>query len=706
MGAVLGKKKASKGSSSEAPRGRRWLRLWLPSTKLKTVAQTNAADINLKRIEDNEEVTKMIVLPPNELIAFGSPVLDILMGLLNQKSLKKCRGVCKSWEDAARRALMKQQCGLKLEAFLLNNVRRSAKYRVELFSSWILKCTPNEYSWKDMMCFQPTPSQQKIARTKFLSRWGNVAKSFTLTGLTLDEECLAWIRKLLCEWCPNLAELNLQFEDGCEMKQVTQRKIRKEIEDFRRYLDDRDEVKFEQIWTATENHAFAPYPVLPNLKSLRVGKQSNRMTSFLSINVILSCPNLRHLFVSEQRVLGSEDITLHRAVDDRKAGFRMLYFLSKRPDITTKLETFGWQDDWEPADCRYSSWESSYLYNREVELQMNDCISAALPRPFLQFGDRLKSLHWNVLHSRDGVSVLFPGVLEQVAGSLRKLDLRVLRTRPGGVSPQSAMGCCVGLAYRLTKLSFPSMPKLSTLQIGFRDFCKLSLNELVDAAPILSTLEISACRSCANGWEEMPGVPECFWEARPSEEPHYNLKWLKSGLTLWNTQILQRAVNKFPNLEELWIGAQSDSSNKHVRERELKLTSIIHTLEQLKSLKRFDWTSCGPLNIQECLAGIAEAGERMRSMESCHIRVSYLDCRWISMEALLIANITRSRFLDKILVTKRSACKFIVTASDKNIFVETKVDYVHRTTYPDELLPYIKRHGLPIQFRCSSSNIC
>jgi hypothetical protein len=74
MGAVLGKKKASKGSSSEAPRGRRWLRLWLPSTKLKTVAQTNAADVNLKRIEDNEEVTKMIVLPPNELIAFGSPV--------------------------------------------------------------------------------------------------------------------------------------------------------------------------------------------------------------------------------------------------------------------------------------------------------------------------------------------------------------------------------------------------------------------------------------------------------------------------------------------------------------------------------------------------------------------------------------------------------------------------------------------------------
>jgi hypothetical protein len=275
MGGVLGKKKAGKRTPAGGTRrGRRWLRLWLPSMKLKTVAQTNAADINLKRIEDNE-VTKMIVLPPNELIAFGSPVLDILMGLLNENTLKKCRGMCKSWEDAARRALMKQQYGLKLEAFLLNNGRRSEKYRVELFSSWILNCTPIEYSWKDIMCFQPTPSQQKIARTKFLSRWGNVAKSFTLTGLTLGEDCLVWIRRLLCMWCPNVVEISLQFEDGREIKQITEHKIGKEIEDFRKYLDDMDEVKFEQIWMATEDHACAPYPALSHIQSLRVGKKSN-----------------------------------------------------------------------------------------------------------------------------------------------------------------------------------------------------------------------------------------------------------------------------------------------------------------------------------------------------------------------------------------------------------------------------------------------
>jgi hypothetical protein len=182
---------------------------------------------------------------------------------------------------------------------------------------------------------------------------------------------------------------------------------------------------------------------------------------------------------------------------------------------------------------------------------MNNSILAALPRPFLQFGDSLKSLHWNVLHSIDGTNLLFSGVLDEVAGSLRKLDLRVLKSRPG-----VPIGCRPGLPYRLTNLTLPSMPRLSTIQIGFRDCYKVSLNELVDAVPNLSTLEISACGICANGWEEMPGVREDLWKARSSEEPH-NLKCLKSGLTLWNTRILRRAVKKFPNLEELWIGTMS-----------------------------------------------------------------------------------------------------------------------------------------------------
>jgi hypothetical protein len=253
------------------------------------------------------------------------------------------------------------------------------------------------------------------------------------------------------------------------------------------------------------------------------------------------------------------------------------------------------------------------------------------------------------------------------------------------------------------------MPKLSTLQIGFRDCCRLPLNELVDAAPNLSTLEISACRGCANGWKEMPGVHDRLWEARPSEQPH-NLKCLKSGLTLWNTQILQRAVNKFPKLEELWMGAESDGKDPLVRERELKLDSIFHTLEQLNSLKRFDWTSSGPLHLHEFLAGIAEAGERMPSMESVHIRVRYLACPLKSADTAVVANRTH-KLLERILVTKQSSCKFILTASYANIFrterdsSSSSFHLVSFRTGNDLILTFIKRHGLPIQFRPSSTDI-
>jgi hypothetical protein len=75
---------------------------------------------------------------PKELIGFGSPVLDILMGSLDENSLKNFRRVCKSWEDAARRVLMKR-CGLKLEAFWNNLGWSEAYHRVELYSSWIFE---------------------------------------------------------------------------------------------------------------------------------------------------------------------------------------------------------------------------------------------------------------------------------------------------------------------------------------------------------------------------------------------------------------------------------------------------------------------------------------------------------------------------------------------------------------------------------------
>jgi hypothetical protein len=80
----------------------------------------------------------------------------------------------------------------------------------------------------------------------------------------------------------------------------------------------------------------------------------------------------------------------------------------------------------------------------------------------------------------------------------------------------------------------------------------------------------------------------------------------------------------------------------------LKLDSIFQTLEQLKSFKRFDWTisAPGPVHLHEILVGIAEAGERMLSMESCDIRLRHVACPLFSTDA-----VNRNQLLDKILVT-------------------------------------------------------
>jgi hypothetical protein len=59
-------------------------------------------------IDDDEASARAPPPLPKELIDSGSPVLDHLMRFLDNKSLKMCREVCKSWEKAARMALKKR----------------------------------------------------------------------------------------------------------------------------------------------------------------------------------------------------------------------------------------------------------------------------------------------------------------------------------------------------------------------------------------------------------------------------------------------------------------------------------------------------------------------------------------------------------------------------------------------------------------------
>jgi hypothetical protein len=83
---MVGNKKADEGTSSGGPAG--------ASQMAQTVIPFRAV-VELRRMEDEEaeEVTRKSVLPPNELIGLGSPVLNILMGSLDEKSLKSA-GEC------------------------------------------------------------------------------------------------------------------------------------------------------------------------------------------------------------------------------------------------------------------------------------------------------------------------------------------------------------------------------------------------------------------------------------------------------------------------------------------------------------------------------------------------------------------------------------------------------------------------------------
>jgi hypothetical protein len=631
---------------------------------------------------------------PNELIVLGSPdFLPIVMSFLDRNSLKNCRQVCKSWEDAARRALMKR-CDLNVGAFFTNVRQSNQHHRAQLFSSWKL-----DYGGQ--------PEERVMAWKNFLRKCGGGAKSLTLKGLTPDEKCRKWIRRWLGVWCRNVAELSLQFESGPNDTEVAQ-EIVLEIEDFRRFLEVRDEVEFEEIWMAKEDHAFTPYPVLPNIQTLRVTTTSNEVASFLSINVLLSCSKLKHLFLSEQRFLERvEDFGQDRNV---KSGWIMLDFLSERPKITLKLETFEWLEN-------ETNWSKPFsdIENNEVFWTRGKNGSGRVVRriPFLQFGDSLKKLHWNVVHLNDSGSLRFPGVFEQVAENLKKLDLRSGLK----IAPKALRGCPTGPGHPsgLIGRPLPPMPRLSTLQIGFVNCFQVCLNDLVDAAPNLSTLEISACKACVKFWAlRYQGLlRKGPWETRPSEQTHPKLKCLKSGLIVSNMESFQWIVDKFPNLEELWIGLRSDGNYMISYGSEYKIDSIFHKLEEFHSLKRFNWSISAPVKLHVLLTGLAEAGKRMPSLESCHIHVHWILCpidpkRVVEREQF---EASRTQILDKIFKMRQSACKFVVKASYANIFAIDEKDQdwfwhprpslVFARTWKELLLPFIETHRLPIEFHCS-----
>jgi hypothetical protein len=235
--------------------------------------------IEIRRVDDDDDkaiIRGGVVELPCELIHPYSLVLEKVMSFLDTKSLKTCRQVNGNWAKAAQRVLVKSQ-KLNVVEFQ-NKTKKKEQERVELYSSWTVEYNPQH--------------RRKLPK-KFLRKWGKVVKCLTLTNLSLDLKCMAWIRKIVSIWCPNLTELCLQvgsLERGelHKMKHVND----KEVRDFRLYIHDMNDSLRDVLVSKKKQHTFAPYPTLLNLHTLRVGKKSNKISSCLAINIILSCPNL------------------------------------------------------------------------------------------------------------------------------------------------------------------------------------------------------------------------------------------------------------------------------------------------------------------------------------------------------------------------------------------------------------------------------
>jgi hypothetical protein len=99
-------------------------------------------------------------------------------------------------------------------------------------------------------------------------------------------------------------------------------------------------------------------------------------------------------------------------LDVKESGFRILEYLSRRPDITRKLETFVWNLSIGHDPEEYSRYGGEdrlvlFLYPGEERQVVHLLTNAGGDKnnaiPPMQFSDRLKHLHWEILWGkRDG----------------------------------------------------------------------------------------------------------------------------------------------------------------------------------------------------------------------------------------------------------------------------------------------------------------
>jgi hypothetical protein len=559
----MGKKRTKAREAEQQPSSLQQQQRRYPTRKLtKTTHQPHDNDDNLNCAISLEELSA------------GSLILENILSFLDTPTLKACRLVCKNWDEAALRLLNKREYLNIYSFYKSHQVSQQEQFlpRASLhYSSWQLK--------------------QGSASTEFLRMYGAQVRSLWILGIDNGSRaCMSWIRHLLSEWCPRVHKVHLHFRE-LPKNQNLRTKIHKlrweESYAFGKSLkNERSLRKFQATLEVTKNHSFRPFPQLPNLTTISISVGCRRVDSLFTFNVICSCPNLKHLFLN-----GLD----HWCSDVKESGFRILEYLSRRPDITTKLESFVWKVSMghvpEEEYSRYGREARQLLElypeeERQPVLLLTDSKKRAIQR--MQFSDKLKYLHWDVLwverNGQLGGLGLLPGTLDKtVARNLRKLSTRKAVMDPTSFPPIQAAGAhqevrCLHIHYLL-------MPKLVELEIGLRTCYTISLSDLLDAAPNLKTLRITGCE-CHDVLNDDIWSGSDFISS--SVRPHSSVKFFKAGVSMRSEEILQKTVRKFPNLEELWIGPQNKPRSSS-RTNLLALESVSSILRDLRSLQRLKW---------------------------------------------------------------------------------------------------------------------
>jgi hypothetical protein len=601
-----------------------------------------------------------------EKVCTGSLVLENILSYLDVPTLKACREVCSNWEETGLK-LLGQQCYLNVQTFLESVVDVRDWNRVELYPNWTL-----DYNFFS----DPTNYGER-----FLRMWGKGVKGLRIKNLTLDPPSIQWLRHILRCRCSSVVQIRLEFSESWERKlpynYAEWMEYRSSIPSRRRRRN------FKRIVESRRWHSYRPFHKMPNIESLTIAGYCDSMSCYFSWNFMKACVNLKHLFLPE-------------TASTETGGLELLRLLPTRPDMTQRLETFEWGLG--RIGHGPERREKLYCYAEVVPVL---AIAGRLRTGNIRFSNNLMSLHWDVMHvDRNGV--LLSGVLdESVAANLRKLSFQkaVLNENALGQIANEILGGET-LCAQIVHINFPVMPKLTVIEIGMRACYTISLSNLVDAAPNLKSLEITGCECC-----DLMDHSPCYhiWQGSSlssMQNVHPNLKTLKAGVSMRCRSIIQETANKFPNLEELWMGHGTGGKWR----TRLDMTKVFRKIKEFKSLKRFRWTHRGRVALADLIDNLGDAA-KLECLNCYHLEI--IQEEGYEGHVGLKSYIGRkAKLLQKLIQTRDSPCRFFVSWNSDNLMgskrgmkcaVKTHEKWKCNETI-QQLLDCVRRYNLRIEF--------